>query len=147
MGTWAIKEYRKFKDFEDEVSEVAYDAFLKGFVEYKGKVTKAFPNLDLESIMAEEPEQQEEEEEEVEVEAIEEAPIIVIEAKIEAMATKKTYVGKASRPAKDAAATKTKRATFVQEPIAKVIAKMKAIINAAIEAIKASSTLVVGPEK
>lgn len=55
VGTWAIDEYKKSEDFKGEVGEAAYDAFLKGFTKCKGKVIKAFSDLDLGNIIAKEP--------------------------------------------------------------------------------------------
>lgn len=63
VGTQAIENYKKLVKFWDEVGEATYDAFQKGFVECKDKVIKDFPDLDLRSIIAEEPDQQKEEEE------------------------------------------------------------------------------------
>lgn len=56
-GTQAVKEHRKSEDFKGEFSEATYDAFLKGFAKCKAKVIEAFPDLDLKSIIAKEPEQ------------------------------------------------------------------------------------------
>lgn len=66
-GTWAVEEFRKLMKFQDEVGEASYDAFQKGFVEYKEKVDEAFPDLDLRSIVAKEPKGLEEEEVKAEV--------------------------------------------------------------------------------
>lgn len=55
MGTRAIKEYRKSEDIKGKVDEAIYDAFLKGFAKCMEKVTKAFPNLNLKSIVIRSP--------------------------------------------------------------------------------------------
>lgn len=44
-GTQVVEEYKKSKDFKDEVIEAAYDAFKLDFVECKKKVIKAFLEL------------------------------------------------------------------------------------------------------
>lgn len=144
-GTQAIEEYKKSEDFKDEVSEAAYDAFLKGCAECKRKVTKAFPDLDPKSITIEEPEQQEEE---VEADAAKEALVIGTEEADEAkvvedakevgvVATKETGAGatqeasarEAARPIGEAAAVEIERAASVRETISKAMAEMEAIIN------------------
>lgn len=75
MGSQAIKGYKNSEDFKGEISEAAYDAFPMGFIECKGKVTKAFPDLDLRNIVVEELELLEEEEE-VEAEVVGEAIVV-----------------------------------------------------------------------
>lgn len=120
-NTRAIEEYKKSKDFKDEVTEATYDAFQLVFVECK-KVTKAFLEFDLGSIIAIEAEQQEEGEAE-EVEA-----------------------GEVEESTREVTDTGTERAS-IQETITKVMAEAEAMINARVEAFEAGSTLAKDPEK
>lgn len=62
VGAQAVEEFKKLMEFRAKVGEATYDAFLKEFIECKGKDAEAFPNLDLKDIVAKEPEDQEEEE-------------------------------------------------------------------------------------
>lgn len=62
-SSWVVAYYKRSKDFKDEVSKAAWDAFQQGFTEAKKKVAKAFLSIDLANIMAMEPKQQEEGEE------------------------------------------------------------------------------------
>lgn len=41
-GSQAVEEYKKYKNFEDDVTEGAYGAFELGFMECKKKVAESF---------------------------------------------------------------------------------------------------------
>lgn len=102
-GSSAIEEYKKSEDLKDKVGEATYDDFQKGFTKCEGKITEAFPDLDLRNIVAEEPESLEKEEE-VEVEATEETLVVKTEeAKIEG--AKEVGAAKDAEKAKEVEAT------------------------------------------
>lgn len=107
-GMQAIEEFKGSKDFRNEIKEVTYDAFLKGFVESKGKVIEAFADLDLKGIIAEEPKDQEEEE--VEVEVVEGASLV----KIEEVDIKKTKEGMAFKVIEEVEVTPPRRLRLVR---------------------------------
>lgn len=65
-GARAVKEYKKSKNFEDDVIEGIYDTFQLRFVKYKKKVAMAFSEINLDGIIAIEPEQEEGEAKDVE---------------------------------------------------------------------------------
>lgn len=86
-----IEDYKKSKDFEDEVVEGSLDAYKLGFVEYKKRITKAFLALDLSNITDAKPKEEEEAEaeegrewEEVDEEARAEAEVVGAEEVIRA---------------------------------------------------------------
>lgn len=58
----AVEDYRTSKDFKEEVGGAIYDAYLKGFTEYRLKVSRAFSNLDLKDIIVEGKEQEDDKE-------------------------------------------------------------------------------------
>lgn len=163
VGTQAFEGYKKSAKFRDEVGEATYDAFLKGFAKCKGKVYQAFLDLDLKSIMDEELEQQEDEEEEakevevapvvkikkVEIEKTREIKVIEDVSRADIRVTKKVDIGirEVAGPIKKVTTTRTEGVASVSEVVSKVMAEMKAIISVAIEAFKASSTLVANPKK
>lgn len=51
-----MEKYKALAKFEDEVNEVVYDAYYKGFEECKRKVAHAFHLPDLKDIVIDEPE-------------------------------------------------------------------------------------------
>lgn len=53
-----VEEFQKLKDFKTELNEGYFDAFYTDFDDWKKKVTKAFPNLDLSNIISVEAEDQ-----------------------------------------------------------------------------------------
>lgn len=56
VGTRVVEEFRKFEDFEVELNKGYFDAFQIGFDDCK-RVVKAFPGLDLSSMVAVESEE------------------------------------------------------------------------------------------
>lgn len=147
VGTQVVMEYKKSKDFEDEVSEAAYDAYQQGFVKCKKMVTEAFLGLDLASIVDVEPEQQEEgRKEEAKTKVIEEVTetraVVEVEfettkgAKAEVKTAKEARIGDAMESTREVANTRNKEAS-IQEIVAKAMAGIEAMINVVIEAIKA----------
>lgn len=106
----AVEEYKKSKNFEDEVAEGSYNVYQFGFIEYKKKVVEAFLGLNLDGIVNVEPEKE---------------------------GAKKGEASEAEEATKGVADVKAKQA---REAIAKMFAEAKVVIKMAVKAFEASST-------
>lgn len=146
---WAIEEYKKLANFDDEVGEVNYDAFRNGFAECKGKVTKAILELKLDSIALDETESKEEggvkETRIADPEMILVNKTVVVEVKVTkkvgAGAVQKAKIGGATEQIGGVATIRSEGAS-VKETFTKIMTEIEAIINAVVEAIKMGSFLV-----
>lgn len=122
-STQVVEEYKKSKDFEDQVAEGAYDAFQLEFMECKKQVVEAFLELDLGGIIAIEPDQEEEVEKE----------------EGEARDTEKVEARNAEQVTKEVADVRLEEA-IIQETITKVMAESETVIDAVVEAFEVGLT-------
>lgn len=131
-----FKNFKNSKDFKDEVGEVVLDAYLKGFVECKAKVSVAYSDLDLKDIFANAGEQEGEEGGE---EAKRAEPIIAATEKIDEGTNALNDQASVEEVTKDS----TCKTDSIQETMAMVMVEL----NTVVETVKVGLEPAIYPEK
>lgn len=115
----AVARSKALKKFEDEVSEAVCDTFYKGFEEYKKKVAQVFNLSDLDHIVADDL-----------VAIRSRADLAILTKDVESEANP---IPQAS-PTAEAAAQPSQLGSM-RETVGRVLVEMRAMIDAAVEAL------------